>query len=248
MKLPCPQCGGEIQLQETTGFLGCPFCGTSLVLDLTGVRLHMLYRPRHGPADIPPLLRLWCDAQGVPAPSDISTPHLVYQPFWRFASQGRPRLFPAWPALEARWTDLPTPDAEQVIFDPSIVGTARLVEPTVAEVAARNRIYGEGAVPAAAGDLVHVPFYEVQATVGSGRLAVNVEACSGRVYPERMPPGVRGSSAHQATTLTTGIVSFLVVFLEAMLIPPPWLAVVAVGLTALALYWAIVGGEGKRLV
>ena len=114
----CPQCGGEIQLQETTGFLGCPFCGASLVLDLTGVRLHMLYRPRHGPADIPPLLRLWCDAQGVPAPSDISTPHLVYQPFWRFASQGRPRLFPAWPALEARWTDLPTPDAEQVIFDP----------------------------------------------------------------------------------------------------------------------------------
>ncbi|HEX9899526.1 MAG TPA: hypothetical protein VGC81_09880 [Candidatus Methylomirabilis sp.] len=205
----------------------------------------MLYRPRHGPADIPPLLRLWCDAQGLPAPSDISTPHLAYQPFWRFASQGRPRLFPAWPALEARWTDLPTPDAEQVIFDPSIVGTARLVEPTVAEVAARNRVYGGGAASAAAGDLVHVPFYEVQATVGTGRLAVNVEACSGRVYPERMPPEVRASSAPQATTLTTGIAGFLVVFLEAMLIPPVWLAGAAVGLTALALYWAIIGGEGR---
>jgi len=131
-----------------------------------------------------------------------------------------------------------------VIFDPSVVGTARLVEPSVAEVAARNRVYGEGAASASVGDLVHVPFYEVQATIGTGRLAVNVEACSGRVYPERMPPGVRASSAPQATTLTTGIVSFLVVFLEAVLIPPPWLAGAAVALTALALYWAIVGDTG----
>ena len=245
MKLPCPQCGGEIRLQETTGFVGCPFCRSSLVLDLAGVRPHMLYRPRHGPADVLPLLRRWCDAQGLPVPSDASTPNLVYQPFWRFASQGRPRLFPAWPALEACWTDLRTPDAEQVIFDPSVVGTARLVEPTVAEVAARNRVYREGAAPAAAGDLVHVPFYEVQATVGTGRLAISLEACSGRVYPERMPPGVRASSARPATTLATGIASFLVVFLEALLIPPSWLAGMAVGLTALVLYWAIIGGERR---
>jgi len=205
----------------------------------------MLFRPRHGPADIPPLLRHWCDAQGLPAPSDTSRPLLVYQPFWRFASPGRPRLFPAWSALEACWTDLPTPDAEQVIFDPSVVGTARLVEPSVAEVAARNRVYGEGAASASVGDLVHVPFYEVQATIGTGRLAVNVEACSGRVYPERVPPGVRAASPPKVTTLTTGIVSFLVVFLEAVLIPPPWLAGAAVALTALALYWAIIGGEGR---
>jgi len=205
----------------------------------------MLFRPRHGPADIPPLLRHWCDAQGLPAPSDTSRPLLVYQPFWRFASPGRPRLVPAWSALEACWTDLPTPDAEQVIFDPSVVGTARLVEPSVAEVAARNHVYGEGATSASVGDLVHVPFYEVQATIGTGRLAVNVEACSGRVYPERVPPGVRASSPPKATMLTTGILSFLVVFLEAVLIPPFWLAGVAVGLTALALYWAIIGGEGR---
>jgi hypothetical protein len=132
-----------------------------------------------------------------------------------------------------------------VIFDPWVVGTARLVEPTVAEVAARNRVHGEGAALAAAGDLVHVPFYEVQATVDARRLAVSVEACSGRVYPERMPPGVRASYGHQATTLSTRIVSFLVLLLEAMLIPPPWLASVAIGLTALALYWAIIGGETR---
>jgi len=243
VKLPCPQCGGEIQLQETAGFLGCPFCGASLVLDLTGVRLHMLCRPRHGPADVPPLLRRWCDAQGLPAPSGITTPHLVYQPFWRFASQGRPRLFPAWPALEACWTDPPTPDAEQVIFDPSIVGTARLVEPTVTEVAARNRLYGEGAASAAAGNLVHVPFYEVQATIGTGQLAVSVEACSGRVYPERMPQGAQAPAMLQATAFTTAIVGFIVMFLEAMLIPLAWLAGVVIGLTGLALSWVIVTGE-----
>jgi hypothetical protein len=130
-----------------------------------------------------------------------------------------------------------------VIFDPSIVGTARLVEPTVAEVAARNRVYGEGASSAAAGDLVHVPFFEVQAMIGTGRLAVNVEACSGRVYPERMPPEAQAPARLQATAFTAVIAGFIVMFLEAMLIPPPWLAGVAIGLTALALYWAPVGGE-----
>jgi hypothetical protein len=195
--------------------------------------------------DVPPLLRRWCDAQGLPVPSGISTPHLVYQPFWRFASQGRPRLFPAWPALEACWTDLPTPDAEQVLFDQSIVGTARLVEPTVAEVAARNRVYGEGASSAAPGDLVHVPFYEVQTTIGTGRLAVTVEACSGRVYPERMPPRAQALARLEASAFTTVIVGFVVVFLEAMLIPTPWLAAVVVGVTGLGLHGLLVSGMGR---
>lgn len=241
MKIPCPQCGGEIQLQEATGFLRCPFCSTSLVLDLTGVRPHMLYRPRRGPGEVVPLLRRWCDAQGLPSPSGVSTPHLAYQPFWRFTSQGRPRLVPAWPALEARWADVPVPEGEQVIYDPSIIGADRVVEPTVAEAAARNRVFGESAASAAAGDLVHVPFYEIQATIGTRRLAVSMEACSGRIYPERMRLDTQGSSARQAAAITTAIVGFIIMSLEAMLIPPVWPAAGAVGLTAVVLYWTIIG-------
>lgn len=245
MKIPCPQCGGEVQLHETTGFVRCPFCSTSLVLDLTGVRPHMLYRPRHGPADVAPLLRRWCDAQGLPAPSSVSAPRLTYQPFWRFASQGRPRLVPAWPALEARWADVPVPEGEQVIYDPAIVGTARVVESSVAEAAARTRALGVSAASTAVGDLVHVPFYEVQARIGGGRLAISVEACSGRAYPERMPPGARGSGPRHAGALTTAVVGFVIMFLEATFIPPAWLAVGAVGLTAVALYWTIIGSRAS---
>lgn len=241
MKIPCPQCGGEVQLQEATGFLRCPFCGTSLVLDLTGVRPHMLYRPRHGPAEVVPLLRRWCDAQGLPAPSAISPPRLAYRPFWRFTSQGHPRLAPAWPALEACWNDMPVPEGEQIIYDPSNVGTARVAEPSVAEVAARSRAFGESAGSVPAGDLVHIPFYEVHTTIGAGRLAVSVEACSGHVYPERMPAGAKASAARQTGAVTSAVVGFLILFVEAMLIPPPWLAAGVVGLTAVVLYWAVIG-------
>jgi len=206
----------------------------------------MLYRPRHGPADVAPMLRRWCDAQGLAAPSGVSTSPLVYRPFWRFASQGRPRLVPAWPALEAGWTDISAPEGEQVIYDPSIVGAARVMQATVAEAAARTRAFGASAASVAAGDLVHVPFYEVQATIGAGRLAVSVEACSGRVYPDRMPAGTGGSAARQANAMTTAVVGFVVMFLEAMLIPPLWLAAGAVGLTAVGLYWTIIGGMGSR--
>jgi hypothetical protein len=204
----------------------------------------MLYRPRHGPADVPPLLRRWCDTQGLPAPSGVSTPRLTYLPFWRFASHGHPRLTPAWPALEACWAEVPLPDAEQVVYDPSIGGSARVVEATVAEAAARNRAFGEIAAREAAGELVHVPFYEVQATIGTGRLAAWVEACSGRVYPVRVPP-VTGRAARGAAVVATALGGFVVMFLEAMLIPPAWLAGPSVTLTAWLFYRAVIGNTGS---
>jgi hypothetical protein len=193
------------------------------------------------------LLRRWCDAQGLPAPSSISAPHLTYQPFWRFASQGRPRLVPAWTALEARWADVPVPEGEQVVYDSAIVGTARVVEPSVAEAAARYRAFGARAGPTIMGDLVHVPFYEVQATIGGGRLAISVEACSGRVYPERMPPSAGSSAARHATALATAAVGFLVMFLMAILIPQAWLAALGVALAAWGLYRLLRGGMGRTM-
>jgi hypothetical protein len=191
------------------------------------------------------LLRRWCDTQGLPAPSNVSAPRLTYRPFWRFASQGRPRLVPAWPALEARWADVPVPEGEQVVYDPAIVGTDRVVEPSVAEAAARNRAFGASAASMVMGDLVHVPFYEVQATIGGGRLAVSVEACSGRLYPERMPPGARGSGPRRAGALATAAAGFAGMLLMAILIPQVWLAAGAVALTAVVLYWTILGGRGR---
>jgi hypothetical protein len=41
------------------------------------------------------------------------------------------------------------------------------------------------------------------------------------------------------------VTGFVVMFLEAMLTPPAWLAAGAVTLTAVALYWAIIGTWGR---
>jgi len=238
VKVPCPQCSGEIQLQDTTGFLGCPFCGTSLVLDLTGVRPHLLYRPRHAGASVLPLLRRWCDDQGLPLPSLLSVPHLVFYPFWRFRLHGRPRLAAAWPTLEARWADIPAPEGEQVVYDSTTVGDARLVEASVAEAAARARILGEGATMP--GDLIHIPFFETPVGIGGHQVQVSLEACSGQVYPDRIPPGARGSSGRQAFGAWTAMLGFLAMAVEAMLIPAAWMAAIAVALTATAIYRGIV--------
>jgi hypothetical protein len=137
---------------------------------------------------------------------------------------------------------MPMPEGEQVIYDPSIVGAARLVEQSVAETAARTRLFGASAASVPAGDLVHVPFYDLEATIGAARVAASVEACSGRVYPERMPAGAKTSTARGVGAVTMVIGGFIFLFLEAMLIPPVWLAAGAVGLTALMLYWAVTGG------
>jgi hypothetical protein len=131
---------------------------------------------------------------------------------------------------------MPIPEGEQVIYDPSIVGAARVIEQSVAETAARARLFGASAASVPAGDLVHVPFYDLQATIGAARVAASMEACSGRVYPERMPAGAKTSAVRGAGAVTTAVGGFIVLFLEAMLIPPVWLAAGAVGLTAVMLY------------
>lgn len=92
-----------------------------------------------------------------PLPSLLAVPHLVFYPFWRFTLQGRPRLAAAWPTLEARWADIPAPEGEQVVYDPTTVGGARVVEASAAEAAARARTLGEGATTP--GDLIHIPFF-----------------------------------------------------------------------------------------
>lgn len=95
------------------------------------------------------------------------------------------------------------------------------------------------------GDLVHVPFYEVQATIGGGRLAISVEACSGRVYPERMPPSAGSSTARHAGVLATAVIAFVIMFLEATFISSAWLAALGVALTAWALYRLLIGSMGR---
>ncbi|HSB81272.1 MAG TPA: hypothetical protein VLM91_21025 [Candidatus Methylomirabilis sp.] len=242
MKVPCPQCSGEIQLHDTTGLVGCPFCGTSLVLDLTGVRLHLLYRPRHAGGSVLPLLRRWCDSQSLPLPSLLSAPHLVYYPFWRFRAAGRSRLAAAWPTLEARWADIPPPEGELVVYDHATVGSAQVVEASVAEAAARARTLGKGATTP--GDLIHIPFFEARVRIGGHQVLVSLEACSAHVYPDRIPPGARGPSGRSAFSAWTAILGSLAMALEAMLIPAAWMAAIAVALTAVAFYWAILSDAG----
>lgn len=238
MTLPCPQCGAEIRIQETSGFVRCPFCGTSLVLEVSGVRPHVLYRPRVRAADLLPILRRFCDAAGLPRPTPLGS-HLVYYPFWRYATRGRPRLVGAWPTIDSRWREVEAPDAEQSLYDPALIGNASVIEGSIEEPAARARIAGAGEIPP--GDLVHLPFYEAAARVGTSRVEVSVDACSGRVYARGIPEGSRAGRPAVGPWLPA--VGFLVMLAGAALLPTWWLAGAAVLPLAILLYSALIARE-----
>jgi len=242
VKIPCPQCGGEVRLQDTAGFVGCPYCGSSLVLDLTGVRPHLALRERLAAGQVLPLLRRWCDAHGFPAPVVLVPPRLTYYPFWRYVVAGRPRLVPAWPTVEGRWTEVPAPEAEQEVFDPAALGNAPVVESSVPEAAARARAFG-GDAPAA-GDLVHVPFYDLTLRAGTEAVRVAVDACAGHVYPDRFPAGVGRQESGEASRARLAV-GWLLMFLAALLIPPAFLAALVVGALGWTLYWLVVGDVGR---
>jgi len=241
VRIPCPQCGGEVQLRDPEGFPACPFCGAGLVLDRTGVRPHVLYRPRVTPPQVLPLVRRWAERRGLSASPGAEPSRLVYYPFWRYAREGPRRLVPAWSTLETQWAELRLPEAEQVSFDAAHVQGAVVVEPTVPEAAARARIGGDK--PAPEGDLVHVPAYELSMRLEGTRLPVAVEACSGTVVCAAAPgaEGGRAAAFRRATWMASAGLAIVGV---GMAIRPFAFAATVAALLAVLLY-GVLASEGR---
>jgi hypothetical protein len=242
VKIPCPQCGGEVLLREADGFPACPFCGAGLVLDLAGVRTHFLYRPRITPDQVLPLLRRWADRQRAGAPAGPANPRLVYYPFWRYAKDGPRRFVPAWPTPDPGWDRLRPPDAEQLFFDAAQAEGGEVVDPTLPEAAARARALGEGATEA--GALVHLPVYEATVRLAGTPVSLRVEACSGTVLaPEGALTTPAGAADGGRTAWMVGGGSLMLV--AAVAIAPLGIALAAVAMVSLVVYLGL-RGAGRR--
>jgi hypothetical protein len=242
VKIPCPQCGGEVTLREAGGFPACSFCGAGLVLDLTGVRTHFLYRPRIAPEQVLPLLRRWADRKRAGALAGPAHPRLVYYPFWRYAKDGPRRLVPAWSALDPAWDRVSPPDAEQLFFDAAQAEGGEVIDPTVPEAAARARALGDGATEA--GDLVHLPVYEATVRLGETPVSLRIEACSGTVLaPEDALPTPADVAGSGRTAWMVGGGSAMLA--AAVVIAPLGIALAAVALLSLMVYLGLRGaGRG----
>jgi hypothetical protein len=242
VRIPCPKCGGEVQLRDPEGFPTCPYCGVGLVLDRTGVRPHVLYRPRVTPAQVLPVLRRWGERRGVRVSLGPEPPRLSYYPFWRYAREGPRRLVPAWSTLETQWAELRLPEAEQVSFDPALVQGAEVVEPTVPEAAARAPV-GEGAVPE--GDLVHLPVYEATMRRGNARFRVAVEACSGTVV-SASAPGAEGAKTAAIRRVAWTVGAGVAILGVSVAVRPFGIAAIAAAVLAVLLYGVLAaGGRGS---
>lgn len=242
MRVPCPQCGGQVELLEAAGFPACPYCGAGLVLDLGGVRPHFLYLPRVATDRLRPLVRRWAAREGYPRPGLLESARLVYHPFWRFAHRGRLRLVPAWPTLEAHWSDLSPPDAEQIFFAPERVAGADVVEPSVPEAAARRQAPDEAADRG--GDLVHLPVFLVTVRLGDASVPLAVDACAGRVIAgwPALAAGARPDGNECARRLGLGGAAMLV---QAAVLPAV-LALPALAITGVWVYRRLLGAGSGR--
>lgn len=241
MKIPCPQCGGEVQLRDAEGFPACPFCSAGLVLDRTGVRPHLLYQPRVTPEQVTPLLRRWGEKRGLAVSPGAGAPRLVFYPFWRYAKAGPRRLVPAWSTLEPEWATLRLPDAEQVYFDVSLLQGAKAVEPTVPEAAARARAAHEPA--SLEGDLVHLPVYEKTLRLDDRQVSVAVEACSGAVVGGGTLAGA--AERHAPMRRFGWIAAAGLGVLGAAIVIAPFALAAAVSAIVVGLLYSVLAAEGR---
>jgi hypothetical protein len=192
------------------------------------------------PAQVLPVLRRWAERRGVSVSPGPEAPRLTYYPFWRYAREGPRRLVPAWSTLETRWAELHLPEAEQESFDPAQVQGAEVVEPTVPEASARERVGGPG-VPE--GDLVHLPVYDATMRLGQTRVRVAVEACSGTVVSAGAP-GAEGATTTARRRAAWMVGGGLAILGTALAIRPFAIAAIAAAALAVLLY-GVLSSDGR---
>ncbi len=182
--LRCPQCGGEIRLEEEDACVACRFCGSRVYVDPGQAVRHCTLALAVQHAELPPRLDRWLRSREVVGRARKVATKLVYFPFWAFSTHGRIRVVPAAPLLALGSEHLHFPAGDLKAYHDELGDKARVVPATVLldAVLARKAPRPDGAAM-----LLHVPFWDTRFEIGSGKHRVWIDAAQGQVIAFSLP-------------------------------------------------------------
>jgi len=125
MKIACPQCGADNRIETVDIFIRCPYCQSTLYIDLDGIRQAVSFKPEIDGSQVGLYLKRDFEKFGFGEALSIRPIGLVFFPFWMEenkpilarASAAFPRLQIPVPASEAVFFDIQTEAAEALIYD-----------------------------------------------------------------------------------------------------------------------------------
>jgi hypothetical protein len=171
MKVACPQCGGETQVETPDSFISCSFCQASLFIDLESVTPVFTFSPEIESQRVPLYLKQDFDKVGIGQLLVIREVLPLYLPFWGETGQNLLRrassIFPA--------ERIPAPAGTRRCTDPDLPPSPEFALPPIDLQPPENKR-----------QLFLVPFYDVRVSFRDHIRRFFVSAVSGNVYGERL--------------------------------------------------------------
>jgi len=237
MDLDCTQCGGKVPIEPETDFLVCPFCNTSLFVELRGTVLHTIIRPTLDEKQAAESLTSHLIDREIQRPGQYGF-RMIYLPFWQIEWPTRvqavladhpPELGMAEPELPSG-SQIPArgDEAESKRF------TAPIIQLDVALDLTRDQARSDEQYKSAR--LVHAPFYIIEYSIGSHSFSAFVDAATGAVYPTSLPTSLSTARTFKAMCMAGGMVAFasvVIIFSPSILLGLVALALLSVPLTFL---------------
>jgi hypothetical protein len=230
----CGNCGADVPVGAGGDFLRCPFCSAALYVGgVSGVR-RLAAVPVLEPGEVSAVLARRMRELEVPARPRVESSELIYLPFYRVerAGGGRPRLVAA--------AGLGVEDLEEIVdlgrelesYDPELERRGRVLEPEL-PVEDVLEAFGEGDEPPAL-SLIHAPLWRVRYRAGERDYEAIIDAVGGRAAAESWPPSTSNRKDRLLGLVALG--AFAAFAIETAIAPSWWVALLAWGATAAAVY------------
>lgn len=196
MKISCPQCGAEYQLDEPDIYFSCPFCKNSLFIDLENIVSVYTFKSAIEPHQIGSYLKKDFEKMGFNENLDIIDSIPVYFPFWHI--EGEKEVDSASSRFPRKRSGLLS--SNRTFFDArSVDYRIELIEIDTQPEDSRKRC------------LYYYPFFKVTVRFREKNFEFFVNAVSGEVFGEPIP-FISGNEVSQFFPLFIAIfLSFLVV-------------------------------------
>lgn len=195
MKISCPQCGADFQLDKPDAYISCHFCQNSLFIDLDDIFPVFAFKSVIEPHQIGAYLKKDFEKMGFNEELDIVDSIPVYFPFWQL--EGESEVISASSRFPKNRTGLLS--ANRIFFDARTVDyRIELIEiDTQPEESQKRYLY-------------FYPFFKVLVRFREKQYEFFVNAVSGEVFGDPIPFISGNEVSHFFPLFMTIFLSFLV--------------------------------------
>lgn len=234
MEVNCTQCGGAVTIKEYQGLAKCSYCGSSLYLDINEGIIHLIARPKITQKEIPISLQTFLQKKERKGNFNIKKINLLFWPFWQTIDMNSNSIISS--ASSSAITDLENASilgAESEPFNENIAG-GNHIEPPIESV---YDFLIKSGIKAQKVKLLHLPFYQVIYSYGDMEYEIWIDAISGQIFADYLPPTFAKEKDKLYLKLTALI--FVVYFLIGVMIRSGDIAVILMLMASIPLYFYV---------